>query len=180
MNTIEGITLGNAVLTAVTLTISYFNYHYSRKKDFQDKLFQIKLDAYKELNAKCYDAFRTLNILSSPFSEIYNFEENEKEKWDEFFQKEISKLYHVGFKLQETIYGYAHLLPNSVIEQYYEFSNFCLGFVTMSAHFDAGLIINNTDRLWGYYTDLLNTIREDLKIETIDKGLLKRVINPVL
>jgi len=50
MNTIEIFTLCNTILTTVTLTIAYSNYHLSKKKDFQDKLFQIKLDAYKDLN----------------------------------------------------------------------------------------------------------------------------------
>lgn len=128
MSTIEIITLSNTVLTTITLTLTYFNYHHSRKKDFQDKLFQIKLDAYKELNAKCYDAYLTLNINSEPFNEIYKIDT--KDEWDRYFDKEFMGLYKVGFQLQETIYGYAYLLPNDVITKYYDFSNFCLGFVT--------------------------------------------------
>lgn len=178
MSTAETFTLCNIVLTSVTLTFTYFNYHHSRKKDFQDKLFQIKLDAYKELNARCYDAYLTLNINSAPFNEIYNIET--KEEWDKYFDKEFMGLYKVGFELQEVIYSYAYLLPNDIIEKYYEYSNFCLGFVTMSAHFNTGLIVDNTGRLWEYYTDLVNSIRHDLKIEIIDKGLLKRVTNPIL
>ncbi|TFF37889.1 hypothetical protein [Mucilaginibacter psychrotolerans] len=178
MSTIEIFTLCNTILTTVTLTVTYFNYHHLRKKDFQDKLFQIKLDAYRDLNAKCYDAYLTLNINSEPFNEIYNIET--KEEWDKYFEKEFMGLYKVGFGLQESIYGYAYLLPTAVIEKYYDFSNFCLGFVTMSAHFDTGLIVDNTDRMWGYYAELLNLIRHDLKIEVIDKGLLKRVTNPLL
>ena len=82
--------------------------------------------------------------------------------------------------MQESIYGYAYLLPTAVIEKYDDFSNFCLGFVTMSAQFDTALIVDNTDRMWAYYTELINLIRHDLKIEVIEKGLLKRVTNPVL
>jgi len=178
MNSIEIITSCNIVLTTITLTISYFSYHHSRKKDFQDKLFQIKLDAYKELNAKCYDAYLTLNINSAPFNEIYKIDT--KEEWRKYFDKEFMTLYKVGFQLQKTIYGHAYLLPNDVITKYYDFSNFCLSFVTMAAHYDAGLIIDSTDRMWDYYSDLVNLIRQDLKIEIINKGLLKRVTNPVL
>lgn len=177
MTPIEIFTLINTLLTTLTLTISYFNYHHSRKKDFQDKLFQIKLDAYKDLNAKCYDAYLTLNINSTPFNKIYDFEN--KADWDVFFDKEFKGLYKVGFQLQESIYGYGYLLPNDVIEKYFDFSNFCLGFVTMSAHFDTALIVDNSDRMWAYYIELLNLIRHDLKIEVIDKGLLKRVTSVV-
>lgn len=177
MNTLEIITLCNTILTTAALTVTYFNYHHSRKKDFQDKLFQIKLDAYKELNAKCYDAYLKLNINSHPFNEVYNI--ISKTAWDIYFDKEITKLYHVGFNLQETIYSYSYLLPNDVIEKYYNFSSFCLSFITNSAHYDTGLMSDTTEKLWENYTQLINLIRHDLNIEMIDKGLLKRIATPI-
>jgi hypothetical protein len=177
MTNIEIFTLCNSILTTVALSLTYFNYRHSRKKDFQDKLYQIKLDAYKELNMKCYDAFKQLNINSSPFDEIYNIDT--KPEWDIFFLREIPKLYYVGFQLQESIYNYAHILPNDVMESYYDFSNNCLSFVTNSAHFNIELIIDSTDRIWKQYAELIDITRKDLSIEKVDKGLFKRMNSPL-
>lgn len=115
---------------------------------------------------------------SSPFNEVYEI--NTKEEWDKYFVKEIGKLYHVGFTLQETIYNYAYLLPNDVIGKYYDFSNYCLSFVTNSAQYDTVLMCDTTDRLWQHYTDLVNLVRHDLKIELIDESLLHRLTNRVM
>jgi hypothetical protein len=178
MITVEAIALCNTILTIITLTVTYFNFRHSRKKDFQNKLFQIKLDAYKDLSTKCYDAYLTLDINSTPFNEIYKIET--KEDWDSYFVKEITPLYQVGFKLQKSIYAYAYLLPDNIIEQYYAFSNLCLSLVTSSAHFDTELIINNSDQLFEDYVALVKLIKQDLKIEVINKGLLNRVSHPFM
>jgi hypothetical protein len=178
MTNLEILTLCNSILTTAALSLAFFNYKHSRKKDFQDKLYQLKLDAYKELNAKCYEAYKQLNSNSWPFSEIYNIEI--ETEWDTFFVKEVSKLYHVGFELQELIYNHSHILPNEVIEAYNEFSNFCLGFVTKSAHYDTHLIVDSTGRLWGIYTELIDIIRNDLHIEKVNKDLFKRMNNPIV
>jgi len=176
MTNIEIITLSNTVLTTVTLALAYFNYSHSRKKDFQDKLYQLKLDAYKDLNAKCYDAYLALSSNAEPFDQLNEIDT--PEEWDKVLGKASSKLYKIGYGLQESFFGYAYLLPDKVLDQYHEYSNFCIGFATMAFHYDTVLIADNTDRLWDYYTGLVNLIRQDLNIEVIDKGLLKRVSRP--
>lgn len=160
-------------LTSVNVLLTYFNLRHSRKKEFQDKLFQFKIDAYKTLNDACYAAVKRLDVNSTPYFEIYNF--TDKDKWAKHCEANIGAEIIEGFKLQDLVYGQAIYLPTDVVDKFYEFTNDCISFVTQSYHFDTGLIILNQDRLWNKYIELLNLIRKDLNIELIDTGLKHRI-----
>jgi hypothetical protein len=166
-------TLATITLTALNVGLTFFNLKYSRKKDFQDKLYQLKLDAYKELNESCYEATQRLDINSTPFVQIYDFKD--KNEWTEYCKQNMGEQHHLSFNLQKLTYKNSLILPSDIVDKYHEFTNFCIAFVTSTYHFDTGTIINNQDRLWELYTDLLNSFRKDLKIETIDGGLRQRI-----
>lgn len=165
------------ILTTINAGITFFNLKFSRRKDFQDKLFQIKLDAFNEMNMACYEATKFLSTNCSPFAEIYKIEE--KKDWEIYFQETISVEYHKYFDLQNLTYKYSLVLPPKVVDQYHEFTNRCLSYITMSFHFDAGLLIDSQDKLWENYINLLNEFRGDLKIEKIDGGLRNRLSSKI-
>lgn len=79
MKTEHYFALFGIILTLVNVVMTYFNLQHNRKKDFQDKLFQLKLDAYTELNEACYKSVIRLDINSTPFVQIYDFEK--KDEW---------------------------------------------------------------------------------------------------
>lgn len=166
-------TLTTIILTTVNVGLTYFNLKYNRKKDFQDKLYQLKLDAYRELNESCYEATQRLDINSTPFVQIYDFKD--KSEWTEYCKQNMGEQFIQSFDLQKLTFKNSLILPSDIVDKYHEFTNFCISFVTSSYHFDQGLIINNQDRLWDLYTDLLNSFRKDLQIETIDGSLSKRI-----
>ncbi len=161
------------VLTSINVLLTYFNLRHSRKKEFQDKLFQFKIDAYKLLNEACYSAVKRLDINSKPYVEIYKF--TDKKEWVKYCEANMGAEIIDGFKLQDLVYGQAMYLPADVVDKFYCFTNNCISFVTQAYHFDTGLIISNQDRLWEEYIELLNLIRKDLNIELIDTGLRHRI-----
>jgi len=166
------ITIG---LTAANVLLLYSNLRNSQRKDFQDKLFQFKIDAYKTLNDACYATVKRLDINSSPYVEIYNYAD--KEQWVTYCEAYMGSEIIDGFKLQDLVYGQAMYLPVEVVDEFYTFTNDCISFVTQVYHFDAGLIIDNQDLLWDKYINILNLIREDLNIKLIDTGLKRRIVS---
>ena len=173
MATEQFFTLVALLLTAANASLTYFNFRHNRKKDFQDKLYQLKLEAYKELNDACYLITRSLDINSSPFVEIYEFED--KKEWIKYCEQNMGNEISKGFDIQKLTYKYSLILPSNIIDKYYDFTNQCIAFVTMSYHFDTSLIIHNQENLWDLYIELLNEFRKDLKIESIDSSLKKRI-----
>lgn len=160
-------------LTSVNVLLTYFNLRHSRKKEFQDKLFQFKIDAYKTLNDACYFAIKRLDVNSTPYVEIYNY--TDEKEWVKYCEANMGTEIIEVFKLQDLVYGQAMYLPTDVVDKFYDFTNDCISFVTHAYHFDTGLIISNQDRLWDKYIELLNLIRKDLNIELIDTGLKHRI-----
>lgn len=49
----EILTVVNIILTVITIAVSYANYTHIRQKDFQDNLYKIKVEAYKNLIDQC-------------------------------------------------------------------------------------------------------------------------------
>lgn len=173
MTTEQVLTSITVVLTLVNVIMTYFNLRYIRRKDFQDKLFLLKLDAYIELNEACYETTKRLEINTTPFVEIYDIEN--EEEWSKYCEKNMGEQFSKSFELQKLTYKHSLILPSDIVEKYHEFTNKSISYVTMVYHFDAGLIIENQDLLWNLYIDLLNSFRKDLEIETIDGGLRQRI-----
>lgn len=164
-------------LTAINAGLTYWNLRHNRKKDFQDKLYQLKLTAYTELSAACYEATKQLDINSSPFVEIYDFDD--KDKWSKYCEKNMGEQFAKSFDMQKLTYRHTLYLPSNIVDKYHEFTNYCISFVTTSYHFDTGLIISNQDRLWGMYIDLLKEFRKDLNIDMIDGDLRSRITSKI-
>ncbi len=177
MSTEQTFTAITIILTTVNVLITYFNLRHNKKKDFQDKLYQMKLQSYKELNASCYKSIKRLDINSSPFVQIYDYEK--KEDWEQYCQQHMGEQFHESFELESLIYEHAMLLPTEIAVKYREFANHCISFVTMTYHFDTGLIIDKQNRLWDMYIDLLEEFRSDLNIEKIDESLRQRITSRV-
>lgn len=177
MTTIETLTLVNIILTALTLTIAYFNYLHFRKKEFQEKLYQIKIDAYKDISRRCYDAYQELDVNSSPFVEIYDHKD--KKAWEAHFLQEVTKMYKVGNSLEKHVYQYTIFIPNDLADKIYEYAGICTSYVTQFSHFDTGLNCHTHDKIWELYIDIIEAIRNDLKIEIIDRSLLKRITHKI-
>lgn len=168
----------NIVLTTATLTVAWLVYRHSRKKDFQDSLFKIKLDAYKEINDLCYTAYRQLDPNNSPFAEIYDF--RNKSEWQTFYMTNVTKMYSVGRQLEKSVYKHCIFLPQDITDKLHEYAGICTFYVTQFAHFDTGLNCETHDRIWELYVDLFSAMRDDLKVERIDRDLLDRITDKVL
>lgn len=173
MTTTEILTTVNIGLTVITIAVSYANYTHIRQKNFQENLYKIKLEAYKKLIDQCLDTWRQLDINASPFVEIYDFDT--KDEWEKYYEKEVGKLVHLGFDIQKTIFKETTFLPSKVMDTVFEFSNKCIRYVVIAAHFDTGLIIERQDELHELFFEVVNVFRKDLGIEIIDESLKSRI-----
>lgn len=153
--------------------VGYLTYKFSKKKDFEDKLFQIKIEAYKEINEACFKAFQKLDVNSTPLVEIYDFK-NEKE-WKNYYEKKVTKLFNIGFNLEKLTFKYTIFLPPEIVDKFDEYGQYCISYITQYSHFDSRLNCESYDRLWEMYTELLGLLREDLKVLELDKGLVSRI-----
>jgi hypothetical protein len=169
----EILTTVNIVLTVITIAVSYSNYTHIRQKDFQDSLYKIKVEAYKKLIEQCHDAWHQLDINSTPFVQIYDF--NTKEEWEDYYKREVAGLVHIGFDIEKTIFKETMFLPAKVMDKVYEFTTKCIRYVVIASHFDTGLIIEQQDELHELFFEVVNTFRSDLGIEVIDESLKSRI-----
>lgn len=178
MTTEINLTIVNIILTSATLTVAWLVYRHSRKKDFQDNLFKIKIEAYKEINDLCYKAYRQLDPTNTPFTQIYDFKE--KTEWLVYYTSEVTKMYRVGRQLEKSVYKHCIFLPQNITDKLHEYAGICTSYVTQFAHFDTGLNCETHDRIWELYVDLFSVMRDDLKVERIDRDLLDRITDKVL
>lgn len=163
----------NIFLTVITFAVTYANYTHLREKDFQENLYKIKVEAYQNLIEQCLDSWRQLDINAAPFVQIYDFKT--KADWEDYYQKEVSGLTHLGFNIQKTIFKEATFLPSKVMETVFEFSNICVRYVVVAVHFDTGLIIEKQDELHELFFEVVNAFRTDLEIEVINESLKSRI-----
>ena len=170
-------TLSTILLTSINVALTYFNIRHSRNKEFQDKLFQLKFDAYNEMNQVCYAAIKRLDINSSPFCEIYNFKE--KKEWEKYFTERINEQLHFGFEMRDLIFKYTLIIPASIISKYEIFTNHCINYIVVCTHFDTEKIMDKEEKISNLYYDLLNEFRTDLKIDIIDGGLRQRITSKI-
>ena len=166
-------TLSTILLTSINVGLTYLNIRNGRRKEFEDKLFQLKLDAYNEMNQVCYEAIKRLDINSSPFCDIYNFKE--KEEWEKHYTENVNEQLHYGFEMRDLIFKYTLIIPSTIISKYEIFTNHCINYVTICAHFDIEMIMDKENKISDLYYDLLNDFRIDLKIDIIDGGLRQRI-----
>lgn len=173
MTTTEILTLTNIILTAITLTVVYSNYRHGREKDFQDSLYKIKVESYKKIVDQCVDVWQQLDINSTPFVQIYDCKD--KDEWELYCEKEVTKLVHLGFDIQKTIFKETTFFPAKVMDAVFDFSNKCIRYVVIATHFDTALIIEKQDELHETFFEVVNSLRADLGIAVIDESLQKRI-----
>lgn len=173
MTTEETLTTINIFLTSITLGVGYLTYRFSKKKDFEDKLFQIKIDAFKEINDACFSAYQKLDVNSTPFVEMYDFK-SEKE-WRKYHKKKITPLFKIGIDIEKLVFKHTLFLPPKIVDKIDNYGQYCLSYITQYGHFDSGLNCESYDRLWEMYTELLGLLREDLKVLELEKGLVSRI-----
>jgi len=169
----DGIAIFNIIILTINVGLIYWTLIHNRKKDFEDQLFKEKFDTYKNLIELSYEALKKLDINSTPIVQIYDIKD--KKKWREYFQKEASTLYKVGFELEDIVRKKSVYLPSPVVNKFIDFTQFCIGYVTNCYHYDTGLIIDCQESLWGLFFDLNNEIRADLNIDLIDESLKNRI-----
>lgn len=161
------------VFILVNILFTYMNFLYNRKKDYQDKLFQYKADAYKLLIDASYAAVKRLDINSIPYAQIYDF--TDKDKWLIYCEQNMGTEIIEGFNLRDLVYEQVLFLPTTIIAKFYNFSNDCISFVKSAYNFETEIIVENQDKLWNSYIELLSAVRKDLKIDTLDIGLKRRI-----
>lgn len=165
--------IANIILTFINVILTYFNFSTSRKKDFEDKLYQLKIDIYQDLSHKLQSHILRLDINQEPFIKLYEIRDNKK--WTKYLQNTTADIIGDTIDIQNEIFKHYHILPQKVIQKYSELTELFLGFIAQSYHGDSGILIGVQDKVWDKYYDFLKTLRNDLKIEEIDSSLNERI-----
>lgn len=161
------------LIGASSWVTGYLVYRHERKKSFQEILYQRKMDAYQEILERCYATTIRLDVNSSPYTEIYEFKD--QASWEAYWMTVNADEYAASFSLQDMLHKHAYILPQAILEPFQDFVNRSIHFVTVTTHFDTGILIDYMDKLWADYSTISDSIRADLHIEVIGKQLQRRI-----
>jgi hypothetical protein len=161
------------VSIATSIFLGVIVYNFTKKKDFQEKLYEQKCIAYQDLLQGCFEYMEKLNMSKEPFRKMYEY--TSIEDWQTFCLNGDKELLEEGYTLMKKIHKYYLFIPKKNITMYTEFIKDCLLQVNRMQLFNSKLIIEHTAELIGKYYDLLNGFREDLKIDLIDDALTERL-----
>lgn len=164
-STIEAIVKpdGTSSSDAGTSRLGLEDYHYKEKSR-----------VYRKLLKQCSDAVRELDYSSTPFTQIHDFKD--KGKWEKYFLKEITPLYHLGFDLEEAAQENSTVLSKKVMRGVVRFSQMCLRYVTNAAHFDGGIMLDTQSRLLNAFEGVQRCMRDDLHIDDLERGIKSRLV----
>ncbi|UZO80389.1 hypothetical protein NBT05_15710 [Aquimarina sp. ERC-38] len=137
MNSEQVLTSINILLTSATFLVGYLTYRFYKKKDYEDKIFNMKFETYSKLNELCFNAFNKLNPNNSPLVEIYDYKD--KDKWTKYYEKEVMKMDEIALEIERVIMKSSFYLPSETLNAALEFSQYCIKYITQYAHFDTEL-----------------------------------------
>lgn len=166
----------NLSLIAVNSFVLYKTYYADRKKDFENRLYELKLTAYTDLNKVCSDIQLQMDVNSSPFVEIYDFKLDQRDEWEKYCQSNILKMVNIGQQcLDDAERNYGLYISNEVLSKLREFCLLATRFVVESHHFDTSILIDKQDRIAQALYDLRDEMRRDMNFDVLDRSLQKRI-----
>jgi hypothetical protein len=168
------ITLVNALLTIINLVISNNTYKLSKKKDFQENLYYLKLEAYNEITRYCYKCMEELSIQNNPINKIYDI--TDMDEWQDYCKTELDPLYKTVAEIENLSFKHYLILPSDFLEQINAFRFSCFQYLCNVQNLkDSTGTFSFGSELWNEYHILVNKFRKDLSIQELDKTLAKRI-----
>lgn len=156
-----------------TFVMSLINYWHNKRKDLEEKLYDVKVEAYRQLSNTAFILIEKLRIQGYPFSEIKKpYHANEME---EYFNKEYHTMENTISESKKIGQHYMVFLPNGALNNYFHFISSCEIYVIKGQDFNYDLLYDLKSRCLMDYYKMIDFFRNDLGIDKLDESLKKRL-----
>ncbi|MEZ0485403.1 hypothetical protein [Fibrella aquatica] len=146
-------------------------YWRENKKQFQEKIFEQKLGAYKEiieeLGMYYEDVFSFLNY--------FQFYEQSAEQWLIDSKPYFAEYFPKAFALKRLYYKNLILLPEPLLTHLDEVLGRCIRHITVHHHIHTTIPLDSHDELYDLIAAFAEKAREDLSISVLNGTLNKRL-----
>jgi hypothetical protein len=161
------------VLPTLTLILGVgFVYWRENKKLFQEKIFEFKLNAYKEILEETglfYDEIFA-------FLELLQDYEKSEDEWNIDAQEHFKNYYKKAFGLKRLYYKNIALLPEEPLAELNQLISRCISHVTMHSHIKTDLPHDSYENLYEKIMDFAELARKDLSINLLNSSLNNRLV----
>ncbi|MEZ4720403.1 MAG: hypothetical protein R2813_00835 [Flavobacteriales bacterium] len=166
----------NILILALNAFVIYRALIHDKRKDFESKLFELKLEAYRSIHVACSEIQLQLDINSDPFVKIYDYDKSQKGEWEDYCRENILPMVNVGQGCFDSVFKeHGVYIPNSVMDCLQEFCVLATRYIVESVHFDTRILLDKEDRLNEALFNLRQTMRTDLGIDKLDRSLEDRI-----
>jgi len=161
------------VLPTLTLILGVgFVYWRENRKLFQEKIFEFKLNAYKEI----------LEEVGLFYEDIFSFlerlqdYEKSEDEWNVDAKEDFSSYYKKAFALKRLYYKSMVLLPEEQLNELNLLMSRCISHVTMHSHIGTDLPHDSYHNLYEKINGFAELARKDLSINLLNASLNKRLV----
>jgi hypothetical protein len=163
----------------VTILISVLTFFFigllvywrENKKSFQEKIFEYKYAAYREILEQIgifyQDSFTLLD-------EFQNFEGSEEE-WRTFMLNECYTHYEKAKLLEKLYFKHLIILPENQLNKLRELTDLATGHITNHFHYKTNAPHESYDRLWSGIINFALESRKDISTDILNSSLGKRL-----
>lgn len=168
MKTTELISISALAISFLTFWLTYIR---ENRKKFQENLYDLKLDAYKNIIKEVWNFIEEAYNLNE---EMQVFE-GDKREWLAKFEKESSKYLDQAYEL--TVHSTENVLifPENSIDKLNEIIRLSTSHVITAYHFDFEMMQESYNNLIESFNDFVNLARKELGTNKLNKSLNKRL-----
>jgi len=146
-------------------------YWRENKKSFQEKIFDYKYIAYKEILQEIGTFYEEVYSLL----DIYQFFEETQEEWRINFSGEFKKYLEKARKIDKLYYKNLSILPENLLTKLREFNFLAYGHLTHHATLNSDLPHRSYERLWELLLEFAEESRKNLSTDILNVTLSRRL-----
>lgn len=146
-------------------------YWRENRKAFQEKMFEYKYVAYKEI----IEQIGMFHQNVYDFLESYQSFEGTEQEWHKAFEEESGEYYAAAMELDRLYFRYLAILPEHQLNALRDLTQHCVSHVTVHHHFNTALPHESYDAIWQKLMSLAEAGRKDLSVNVLNITLSKRL-----
>lgn len=165
------------IITSVIAICSFFVggiivYLRENRKLFQEKIFEYKINAYKEILEELGMYYE------DTFSFLDYFQDYEKteDEWLIESQPHFKEYFKKAFALKRLYYKNMVLLPELQLQQLHKILSRCVSHITSHHHIKTSMPHDSYDNLYELIIDFAEQARKDISIDIVNNTLNKRLV----
>lgn len=146
-------------------------YWRENRKSFQEKIFEYKYTAYKEIIEQIGMYYQDVFSLLAEYQEFEGTEEQWLQKMPELFREYYPK----ARELDRLYFKYLAILPEDQLNRLRDLTRLSVGHITNHYHYRSGFPQDSYDRLWDKLINFAIEARKDLSTDLLNSTLSKRL-----